>query len=73
VEFLQKVNTSQLKKIRHVKRVNALSERRWELFSGMEQDIRKDIFDFAVANGLTLIEMQKQVFSVEDVFQQLTK
>lgn len=73
VEFLQKVSANQLNKIRQVKRVNALSDRRWQLFSGMEQDIRKDIFDFAVANKLTLLEMQKQVLSVEDVFQKLTK
>lgn len=73
VEFLQKVTEAKLKKIKGVKRVKTLSERRWELFAGMKQDIRKEVFDFAVANGLTLLEMQKQVFSVEDVFQQLTK
>ncbi|MEK7254270.1 MAG: gliding motility-associated ABC transporter ATP-binding subunit GldA [Bacteroidota bacterium] len=73
VEFRQAANEGQLRKIRHVSRVESLGKNRWRIVSGLSHDIREDIFRFAVDNQLTLLEMHKEVFSVEDVFQELTK
>ena len=73
VAFLQQIEASQLRKIPKVKKVEALGDHRWQLFAGLKEDIRKDVFDFAVKNQLTLMEMQKEVFSIEDVFQKLTQ
>lgn len=36
-------------------------------------DIRPAIFHFAVANGLVILEMQRKVSTIEDVFQQVTR
>ncbi|MEM9920383.1 MAG: gliding motility-associated ABC transporter ATP-binding subunit GldA [Bacteroidota bacterium] len=73
VEFLEKTSAKALTSIKGVKRVKLLENRRWQLISDTKKDIRSDIFKFAVDNGLTMIEMRKEVFSVEDVFQTLTQ
>ena len=50
-----------------------MGNNQWKITADLKDDIRKDIFDFAVQNKLTLLGMKKDVFSVEDVFQELTK
>ena len=73
VEFSQSVDNQKLAKIAHVKSVKNLGLNRRQLTADLNRDIRADIFRFAVENQLTLLEMQKEVYSVEDVFQELTK
>jgi ABC-2 type transport system ATP-binding protein len=73
VEFSQVVNDKQLLGISHIQSVKKLGERRWQLVSDVKHDVRSDVFAFAVANQFTLLELHKEVFSVEDVFQQLTR
>jgi ABC-2 type transport system ATP-binding protein len=73
VEFHKPAHQHELGKIRHIKRVESLGKNRWQLVSDSDKDIRGDIFRFAVDNHLILLEMHKEVVSVEDVFQELTK
>lgn len=73
VEFLEKINAATLNRIKNVSKVNAIANNRWQLTATGEQDIRPEVFRFAVQQNLTLLEMQKETYSVEDVFQQLTK
>lgn len=73
VEFAQKILQKQLEQIAQVKLIKSLGNSRWQLISEPNQDIRKEVFDFAVANKLTLLELKKESFSVEDIFQELTK
>ncbi len=73
VEFKQKVNQGQLKDIKGVKTAKALGEKRWQLTTPINQDVREAVFKFAVDHQLTLLEMHKEDISVEDVFRQLTK
>ena len=72
VEFLQKVTTKQLSAIPNVLSVNELGKNRFQISASLQSDIRADIFAFAVQNNLVLLEMAKEISSVEDVFQQLT-
>lgn len=72
-EFAETADKQLLAKIRGVQSVKSLGKNRWQLTTGTEQDIRAEVFQFAVANRLTLLELRKEVFSVEDVFQQLTR
>ena len=72
-EFAEPTDKQVLAKIRGVQAVKSLGKNRWQLTTGAEQDIRAEVFQFAVANRLTLLELRKEVFSVEDVFQQLTR
>ena len=73
VEFLEKTSASVLQKIKGVKKVKALDGNKWQLNAAQKEDVRAAVFRFAVEQQLTLIEMQKKVSSVEDVFQQLTR
>lgn len=74
VEFLQKdVSAKQLNKIKGVNSVKKMPNQRWQLAADQKNDIRPAVFQFAVDHQLTLLEMHKEVFSVEDVFQKLTR
>ncbi|MCC6723169.1 MAG: gliding motility-associated ABC transporter ATP-binding subunit GldA [Saprospiraceae bacterium] len=73
VEFSQAVNTAKLQQIRNVKRTENLGGNRWHIIADADKDIRGEIFRFAVDNNLILLEMHKEVVSVEDVFAVLTK
>ena len=45
----------------------------WRLESMADRDLRGEIFQFAVQNGLAVLAMQKEEQKLEDVFKQLTK
>lgn len=73
VEFVEKIEQTLLQKINHVKTIRNLGDNKWELLTTHSQDLRVDVFNFAVQNKLTLLEMTKEKYTVEDVFQKLTK
>jgi ABC-2 type transport system ATP-binding protein len=62
-----------LSKIKGVRRVAALGENRYQIIaSDAKTDLQTDIFQFAVTQQLTIVELKKEVSSVETVFQKLT-
>ena len=73
VEFDKTVTSSLLKEINGI--VNAKNRKGniWELQSNTKDDVRSNIFNFAVQNKLTVLSMNKEDNSMEDVFHQLTK
>jgi ABC-2 type transport system ATP-binding protein len=73
VEFDKLVTAALLKQIDGI--VNAKNRKGniWELQCDSKQDVRSDIFNFAVQNKLTVLSMNKEDSSMEDVFHQLTK
>lgn len=73
VEFLQVVDAGILQKIGGVKSVRNIGKNRWQLISENNRDVRAEVFKYAVSNNLTLLELHKEISSVEDVFQTLTK
>ena len=74
VEFLENVPKASLQKIEGVKTVKSVTQtNQWTITATPNQDIRPNIFNFAVANHLTIIEMKKETLTVENIFQQLTK
>jgi ABC-2 type transport system ATP-binding protein len=73
IEIKEKVKSSQLAKIDGIYQVKAISDHRWQLISQQQDEIRDKIFHFAVDQKLTLLEMHKEVSSVEDIFQKLTR
>lgn len=72
-EFAESTDSTLLGKIKNVQSVKSLGENRWQLASSADHDIRAELFAFAVAHRLTLLELHKEAYSVEEVFQQLTK
>jgi ABC-2 type transport system ATP-binding protein len=73
VEFAESISPEILKKIKSVKHVKNLGQNRWKIATPLDIDIRKELFQFAVSNNLTMLELQREISSVEDVFQKLTK
>lgn len=73
VEFSAAAALSSIEGIEGVSGVEALGNHRFKIKSSSETDIRPAIFEFAVRHKLVLLEMHREIFSIEDVFQALTK
>ena len=73
IELKEKVKSSHLAKIDGIYQVKAISDYRWQLISQQQDEVRDKIFHFVVDQKLTLLEMHKEVSSVEDIFQKLTR
>lgn len=73
VEFDKIISKNNLKNIEGVNEVNQINETTWQISTGIEKDIRKEIFDFAVNNKLSVLTLNKEEQKLEDVFKQLTK
>jgi ABC-2 type transport system ATP-binding protein len=73
VEFDKEISRTQLKKIDGVEEAIHVEGNTWNLISAGDKDIRKEIFNYAVANGLSVLALQKEEKKLEDVFKQLTK
>ena len=72
VEFDRDIAVDALKKIPGVVQVKRSGGNNWIIEGGAGQDIRQEIFRFAVEKGLTVITLQKQESNLEAVFRQLT-
>ncbi|MDP2385033.1 MAG: gliding motility-associated ABC transporter ATP-binding subunit GldA [Bacteroidota bacterium] len=73
VEFDKPSSKSALKNISGVRDAKNTSGNIWLIESPSSVDIRKDLFDYAVKNNLSIISMQKAENKLEDVFKTLTK
>ncbi len=73
VEFDKEVSEKLLRKINTIENVNRLQGNTWQLISTSKDDVRKDIFNFAVANNLSVLTLNKEEQKMEDVFKELTK
>lgn len=73
VEFDKEVSKNSLKKIEGVDEVVHVEGNTWNIITRGSHDIRKDIFQYAVSNGLSVLALQKEEKKLEDVFKQLTK
>jgi len=73
VEFDTVVDEEKLKTIPKIDKVKNISGNTWQLISPVKEDMRKVIFDFAVANQLSVLALNKEEQSIEDVFKELTK
>ncbi len=73
VEFGEQIDKKRLQALPQVQQVKSLGGNRWQLLSDAGHDLRPTVSAFAAKEKLTLLELHKEVFSVEDVFQQLTR
>jgi len=72
VEFAESINKDSLNDIEGIVEIQPLSEKTW-LINGGETDLRPLIFRFAVANNLTILTLNKQESSLENVFLEITR
>ncbi len=72
VEFDRKIQKELLKKIEGSLTVEHHKDNIWLIQSDVNNDIRSNVFNFAVENKLAVLSMQKQEKSLEEVFKMLT-
>lgn len=72
IEFAESTSKALLEQIPHIHQIEALADNKWQIITQDNKDIRAEIFHFAVQNKLTLLGMQKEVNSLEDIFRELT-
>ncbi len=71
VEFDKATSRSALTQIAGVQDAKNSSGNTWQIVSSSGKDIRADIFNFAVQNGLAVLTIQKEEQTLEDVFKEL--
>ncbi|MCX6237774.1 MAG: gliding motility-associated ABC transporter ATP-binding subunit GldA [Bacteroidia bacterium] len=72
VEFAESINPDKLNEIQGIIEIRPVSEKTW-LVRGGATDLRPLIFRFAVANNLTILTLNKQESSLENVFLEITR
>jgi len=73
LEFDPNPGKEDLQKIPGVGTVLQLKKNKWLLQSQSKEDIRPNIFQFAVDQKLTVLSLTEQEKSLEDIFQELTQ
>jgi ABC-2 type transport system ATP-binding protein len=73
VEFDRETTKNSIITIEGVIEVKLLEGNTWLIVTAADKDIRKDVFNYAVANKLSVLAMQKEEQKLEDIFKQLTK
>lgn len=73
VEFDSVISLEKMKSISKIDDVKNINANTWQLISTSSEDVRKEVFDFAVANKLSVLTLNKEEQRMEDVFKELTK
>jgi ABC-2 type transport system ATP-binding protein len=73
VEFDKQANKTALKNIVNVAEARNVKGNIWHLEVHGDQDIRSDVFQFAIRSELTVLTLNKEEQKLEDVFKNLTK
>ena len=73
VEFDEKVEKKELMKIGNALEARELKGNKYQIFSDSKFDLRPAIFEFAVNNKLTVLQMNIEEQKLESIFQELTK
>lgn len=72
VEFDKETTDSSLADIANVSSIKNIRDNIWLIEAEGDDDIRPDIFNFAVKNNLTVLSLNKQESNLEEVFRHLT-
>ena len=73
VEFDKKINKKELLNIENVLEVVELGRNQYQIFSDSKFDLRPPLFEFAVDNKLTVLQMNMEEQKLENIFRDLTK
>ena len=72
VEFDKEPQQSKLKMISGIESLKKSKDRTFQIVTKPDMDIRPELFKFAVENGLSILEMQREEKRLEDIFKELT-
>lgn len=73
VEFNSNVLAEELMKLTGTIEAREIGDHKWIITAQAETDCRSEIFQFAVKNNITVLSLQKEERSLEEIFQTLTK
>ena len=73
VQFDVDPGEAALLSIEGVKSIKKHEKNKYYLICQIGEEVRKAIFSFAVSNRIVLLELRSEDYSIEDVFQKLTK
>lgn len=73
IEFDKPINATKLKGLPHVLQVTNTHGNKWDIVTDKETDLRKTLFDFAVAESVAILEIQRDSQNVEFIFRELTQ
>jgi ABC-2 type transport system ATP-binding protein len=73
VEFDKEISAKELKNISGVFDVKNIKGNIWQIEIHGDKDLRNDVFQYAVQNGLAVLTLQREEQRLEDVFKELTK
>ena len=73
IELKETIDKSLFEKIKNVTSVKSNGRNKWLIEYSGNEDMREKLFRFAVENKLTLLNLNIEKQSLEDVFHQLTK
>ncbi len=73
LELDNDVDIEKIEALDGVEKVGRIGNKSWAIQSLVNVDVRPVLFKFAVDNSLTVLSMQKEKISLEQVFQELTK
>jgi ABC-2 type transport system ATP-binding protein len=73
VEFDKETSRNSLKNIEKVFDAKNTKGNIWQLEVHGDKDIRADVFQYAIKNGLSVLTLNREETRLEDVFKQLTK
>jgi ABC-2 type transport system ATP-binding protein len=72
VEFDIRVEAQLLQKLTHINKVENIHDNLWELTFDTEIDQRSQVFDFAQANGLKMLQLLHKNKNLEAIFREIT-
>ncbi|MFT6199529.1 MAG: ABC-2 type transport system ATP-binding protein [Vicingaceae bacterium] len=72
IEFEKAIDEKALSKLTGVQSIERLELNNYLIQSKSEVDIRNDLFQFAIAQGTTVLTLKKEELKLEDIFKQLT-
>jgi ABC-2 type transport system ATP-binding protein len=73
VEFDKEISLNSLKSIQGVEDAILIDGKTWKVISAVENDVRKELFNYAVKHNFSVLTMNKEEQKLEDVFKALTK
>ncbi|UII23347.1 gliding motility-associated ABC transporter ATP-binding subunit GldA [Fulvivirga ligni] len=73
VEFGSEVDENGLKEIEGVLEVEKIQQNKYSITASIEKDVRPAIFNYAASKNITLLGLQQEEVTIENVFQELTK
>ena len=73
VEFDKEISIDVIKNIKGVEDISPINNTSWRIVASVDDDIRKELFNYAVNNNISILTLNREEQRLEEVFKHLTK